>query len=242
MNPLTFPPGNGESPTAPAKPFPFSPPGPTSPSPAAAAGASENRMQQLERMLHEMQGRAETVEKEAYDKAYLAGEKAGMALGKKRGEQILEALENSLKDVEYDIAAIRNVFAEAALEVAGHIAEHIVGQTITTDKARLLEITRKAAAQLPDTTDLRIAVAPDDYTLFKRMLDDDGATMVLSAEPSVNPGTCRLISANQDMLIDPVAAVSSCLAQLQPALLESVMIPVPINTAAPADTVDEATD
>lgn len=199
-------------------------------------------MQQLERMLHEMQGRAATVEKEAYDKAYLAGEKAGMALGKKRGEQILEALENSLKEVEYDLATARNVFAEAAIEIAGHIAEHIVGHTIATDQSRLLEITRKAAAQLPDTTDLRIAVAPDDYNLFKRMLDDDDTTMILSAEPSVNPGTCRLISANRDMLIDPVAAVSRCLAQLRPALLESVAIPVPASTPVHPGPADETTD
>ncbi|MES0371706.1 MAG: hypothetical protein ABUK11_05450, partial [Mariprofundaceae bacterium] len=52
-----------------------------------AAGAEVQRMDQLEKMLQEAQGRTETVEREAYDKAYNAGEKAGLVLGGKRAEQ-----------------------------------------------------------------------------------------------------------------------------------------------------------
>jgi len=185
----------------------------------------ENRMQQLEQMLQEAQGRAEIVEKEAYDKAYLAGEKAGMALGRKRGEQILEALQTSLKGAESDIAAIRVSFADAAMDVARHIAEQIIGRSLAQSDDTLFEIARKAAAQLPDTSNLHIAVSASDYTSFKRMLDDDISTMALSSDASVIPGTCRIISANQDILIDPVAAVAGYLSQLQPLLLESATSP-----------------
>ncbi|MFQ5518870.1 MAG: flagellar assembly protein, partial [Mariprofundus sp.] len=94
---------------------------------ASAQSEGNNRMQQLEAMLKEAQGRAEVIEKETYEKAYMAGEKAGMALGRKRGEQILESLQETLKGAESSLSSMQHSFAEAAIDVAGHIAERIVG-------------------------------------------------------------------------------------------------------------------
>lgn len=189
-----------------------------------------NRMQQLESMLKEVQGRAEIVEKEAYDKAYLAGEKAGLALGRKRGEQILEALQESLQEAETDIEYIQQSFAEAAIDVAKHIAENIVGEIISQDISNLLDIARQAASQLPDHTGLRIAVSPDDFSSFKRLFEapqsqapqsnDSTAISTLCRDATVDSGTCRIISSQQDILIDPIAAVSNHLKSLRPALLK----------------------
>jgi len=109
-----------------------------------------NRMQQLEAMLHEAQGRAEIIEKEAYDKAYLAGEKAGMALGKKRGEQLLGSLQESLQDATDELTAMRQSFAEAAMDVAGFIASQILTDALDSDHSRLWEIARQAACWKPN--------------------------------------------------------------------------------------------
>ncbi len=179
-----------------------------------------SRMQQLEAMLHEAQGRAEIIEKEAYDKAYLAGEKAGMALGKKRGEQLLAALQESLQDAGDELAEIRHAFADAAMEVAEFVAVQIVGDALNNDRERLWEIARQAAASLPDASGLRIAVSPDDYELFKRLLESDPSMATLSSDASIASGSCRIISSQQDMLIDPLGAVRACLDQLRPALMQ----------------------
>jgi len=190
-----------------------------------AADPTKNRMLQLEQMLQEAQGRAEIIEKEAYEKAYMAGEKAGMALGKKRGEQILEALQQSLQSAEQQINAIKDAFPEAIMQVASHIAEQIIGDKLTQESAGLLEIARQAATQLPDTEHLRIAVSPDEFALFKRMLDEDNDNALkLCSDASVTDGTCRIISSSQDILIDPIAAVSRYIHQLKPQLLKSRQI------------------
>jgi len=187
-----------------------------------------NRMKQLESMLKEVQGRAEIVEKEAYDKAYLAGEKAGMVLGRKRGEQILESLQHTLQEAETSLANIQQSFAEAAMDVAKHVAENIVGDLTATDTAKLLDIARQATARLPDSNGLRIAVSPDDFFSFKRLFEDehsqdkgsaDKPMLILSRDTTVNSGSCRIISKQQDILIDPVAAVSTYLDTLRPVLL-----------------------
>ncbi|MDX8404788.1 MAG: FliH/SctL family protein [Mariprofundus sp.] len=228
LKPLTFP-ADKREPVQHDANFPF---GGDKQIRATASAVTDNRMQQLEKMLQEAQGRAEQVEKEAYEKAYLAGEKAGMALGKKRGEQILDALQQSLQDAELHITTLQQSFAEAAVDVATHIAEQIVGETLRQDSSSLMDIANQAAAQLPDSSNLRIAVANDDYTTFKRMLDDDAATMRLCADATVAHGTCRIISATQDILIDPVAAVRRYMSQIEPLLLE---IRPPSSTSDPVE-------
>ena len=191
-----------------------------------------NRMQQLEAMLHEAQGRAEIIEKEAYDKAYLAGEKAGMALGKKRGEQLLGSLQESLQDATDELTAMRQSFAEAAMDVAGFIASQILTDALDSDHSRLWEIARQAATCLPDVSGLHIAVSPDDYDLFKRLLEAESSMAVLSSDATIASGSCRIISSQQDMLIDPVGAVQNCLEQLRPALIQER------NANAPAGDSD----
>ncbi|MDQ6970669.1 MAG: FliH/SctL family protein [Mariprofundus sp.] len=196
--------------------FPYTP---IDEDPVVHVSTNANRMQQLENMLKEVQGRAEIVEKEAYDKAYLAGEKAGMVLGRKRGEQILEALQETLQEAESSLLNMQQSVAEATMDVAQHLAEHIVGNTIQTDPAALLNIAQQAAAQLSDPTGLRIAVSPDDYSSFKRLLEDEPALLPLHSDTTVKSGSCRIISSQQDILVDPVAAVDSYLKSLRPALL-----------------------
>jgi len=196
--------------------FPYTP---IDEDPVVHVSSNVNRMQQLENMLKEVQGRAEIVEKEAYDKAYLAGEKAGMVLGRKRGEQILESLQETLQEAESSLLSMQQSVAEAVLDVAQHLAEHIIGDVIQTDPAALLNIAQQAAAQLSDPIGLRIAVSPDDYSSFKRLLEDEPALLPLHSDTTVESGSCRIISSQQDILVDPVAAVDSYLKSLRPALL-----------------------
>lgn len=188
--------------------------------PNSQTNINTNRMQQLESMLKEVQGRAEIVEKEAYDKAYLAGEKAGMVLGQKRGEQILESLQETLQEAESSLDAIQHSFAEAALDVAQHVAEAIVANIIKTDPTSLLDIAQQAAAQLPNHSGLRIAISPDDYSNFKRLIEEEKSMLSLKRDATVESGTCRIITDHQDILINPVAAVETYLSKLRPSLLK----------------------
>ena len=160
LTPLSFPQSEPD-PADDRGAFPFAAAG-SSGSEHASESSGVNRMQQLEAMLAEVQGRAEVVEKEAYDKAYMAGEKAGMALGRKRAEQTLDDLEQSLGSAEESLQSMQASFAEAAMDVAGYIDRALVGDVREQEPARLRAIAREAARQLPDTDGLRIAVSPDD--------------------------------------------------------------------------------
>jgi len=215
--PLSFPEAKNTSDQQ-ASQFPYAPIGDAS-NPQQMEAGSAHRMQQLEAMLKEVQGRAEIVEKEAYDKAYLAGEKAGMALGKRRGEQILAALQESLEDTGSSLQAIHASFADAAMDVAGFIAKQIIADAMQDDNARLWRIAKQASEQLPDATALTIAVSPDDFSSFKRLLEESDSLTILNSDPAVQNGTCRIVSSQQDILVDPLAAVDAWLDRLGPDLL-----------------------
>jgi len=90
--------------------------------------AEEQRMQELERMLQEAQGRAEMMEREAYDKAYAAGEKAGMVLGSKRAEQSLEHMDGLLKQAEEQVSHLAEVCNDTVLDIAQAVIEHALGE------------------------------------------------------------------------------------------------------------------
>jgi len=219
LNPLTFPEEKNTSGHQ-VSVFPYASIGDSSSGAQPVAGGV-HRMQQLEAMLEEVQGRAEIVEKDAYDKAYLAGEKAGMALGQRRGEQILDSLQESLKDSGDALTSMQQSFAEAAMHVAGFIARQIVTDAVQDNNAVLWDIAKQAAEQLPDATDLHIAVSPDDFFAFKRLLEDSDSLTVLISDAAIQSATCRIISNQQDILVDPVGLVDAWLDTLGPNLLSA---------------------
>jgi len=216
MKPLSFP-SDTASPAQVKSSFPFN--ASTTQATQPQGLDSNARMKQLEQMLQEVQGRAEIVEKEAYDNAYLAGEKAGMALGKKRAEQILEAVQETLQGAEDSLDTIQHAFSDAAMDIARHVAERIIGGEIEQHQEKLLHIAQQAAAQLPDTSDLKIAVSSDDFASFKRLLEESESLEVITVDESISSGTCRIVSAQQDILIDPVGAVTEYIDQLSPTML-----------------------
>jgi len=217
--------------------FPFAKLGVPAPPAVAPQPSAEERMKQMERMLKEAQGRAETVEREAYDKAYLAGEKAGMQLGKRRAEQLLEEVEESLQHAEAEIATIRGVYADALFDLSRHVCEQIIGDAIEKSPELLMQAVERAARQLPDSKDLRIAVAPELLDSFQRLLGESPLLQHLAPMPGVALNTCRLVTSQQDVLVDPVAAVADYIEQIRPSLLAAAP-----GTALPQSDAAAETD
>ncbi|MDX8395667.1 MAG: FliH/SctL family protein [Mariprofundaceae bacterium] len=174
---------------------------------AMPASAEVQRMQQLEQMLQESQGRAETVEREAYDKAYAAGEKAGLALGEKRAEQILELLQQHLNQAEIQTQQLKDHCVDAVMDITQALTEHLVGEMMQEQRDTLFKAAQRAAEQLPDAGKLRLAVHPDDIESFNRLIQEQDSDWKLHVDTNITAGSCRLISEHQDALIHPSEAI-----------------------------------
>lgn len=202
-------------------PFPvFGSASPTMPAVTAAqiTGSEVQRMDQLEKMLKDAQGRAEVVEREAYDKAYVAGEKAGLALGEKRAEQIIEAMEGCLKRAENEAAAMRQSCVDAVVDISQLIVEQLIGELLEQHQETLFKAAKRAAEQLPEVTDLRVAVNPDDMETFERLMQEERPEWRLYADSAVTAGACRLVSKHQDAFVNPVEAVADSIRHIRVAL------------------------
>jgi len=229
LTPLQIETVEGEKKSAAASPFPVLgggiSPQAGSIAPMGTVSSEAAQVNQLEQMLRDAQGRAESVEREAYDKAYAAGEKAGLALGKKRAEQIVESMEVSLRQVESESSHLRRNCVDAVVEIAQVVVEQLMGEVISNQKGAIFQAATRAAEQLPEISELKLAVHPDDYQTFERLVQDERPDWRLYIDANVAQGTCRLVSKHQDALIDPVRAVAESIQQIRIALHSAPLIP-----------------
>lgn len=183
-------------------------------------GIEEERMRELEKMLNEAQSRTAVIEQEAYDKAYAAGERAGLALGEKRAEQALALLQTIVEYAEEELENFKHESMNAVLDISKAIVEHTFG-AYDENMAGVLE---KAVTQalhafaLDQDAALTLAVHPNDLELFERMTSMP-AQYKIKANKDITQGTCRLITAGQDALVDPKQILQKAVDQLRESLL-----------------------
>ena len=178
-----------------------------------------SRLEQLEKMLAEKHAFDESKEREAYDKAYMAGEKAGLALGQKRAEQILEKMQLLQEQTSQQLDEIKAGMCEAVLDISVALAEWIVGEMTADERGRLLAMAERAARSLPDVGDMVMLVHPADFAQFEKLLADSDFHPALRTDGSIRPGSVRIANEEQDILIDPTASIAEAATRLRSELL-----------------------
>jgi flagellar assembly protein FliH len=204
--------------TASGVPFPYGELSKTDPQPQPQVKETD-RLHQLEEMLLENQAHSVEIEREAYDKAYAAGEKTGLALGQKRAEQILAQMQQMLDASESQLDEVRRSMCEAVVDISGTISEWLIGEMVEQDRARLLEMAKKTAHALPEMNTLTLAVHPDDYNRFEKLLAESKTPSPLIADANITPSTIRIFSKTQDALIDPRTSIAEGVAYIKAELL-----------------------
>ncbi|MDX8401450.1 MAG: FliH/SctL family protein [Mariprofundaceae bacterium] len=200
FRPLSFPHEEGATPAA--TPFP---------SLCTAAGSTEapaeqDRMRQLEAMLQEMQGRAEIIEKEAWEKAYAAGEKAGMELGRRRAEQLLTDIEALRDALEREVARLREQGADAIVEIAVMLAQRLIGHALAAHPAWLAELAGQAIERLAPEERLVLRAPPDATAALRTMLDEARLARIVP-DTSLPPGQCRIEGEERTAILAPENAL-----------------------------------
>jgi len=176
-------------------------------------------MMELEQMLAKVQDQSAEEEKKAYVQAYENGENTGIAIGRKRGEQILEALRTLSDKAVSRLNQLQTRHVELIIEIAEAVARRIVGETLAHDPEKISLMVKEAVNRLPAMSTPCIAVHPDDMKLFQKILADIKLENTLTRDPSLTPGCCRIICTEQDVLIDPNAAIDRCISDLRTKLI-----------------------
>ncbi|MCX7014266.1 MAG: FliH/SctL family protein [Candidatus Sumerlaeota bacterium] len=134
---------------------------------AEALSAVERIMRQAEETLAEAKRRAGEIEREAYQKGFAQGEKAGMALGQQRLEPTLKAFSQLVEE----IATLRGrLIAENdkfILQMGLLAAAEILHDEITTRDEAVLGNVRAALEKVVRGATLRLRVSPHDFKLVQ---------------------------------------------------------------------------
>jgi len=188
--------------------------------PTTTLSEEKQRMDELEKMLSEAQSRAAVIEQEAYDKAYAAGEKSGLALGEKRAEQIIESMQLVLQHAEQELLNLQQQSVNTVMDITSTVIEYVMG-VAHIDLGQAIETSiNQAMTQLLPNAESRVVlmVHPQDLTMFKKMtsLSDN---VHFQTEQDIPAGTCRLMTAEQDALIDPKQSLDEALKHVREQLM-----------------------
>ena len=184
---------------------------------------TEIRVMQLEKMLQEAKAHAERLENDAYNEAFAKGEKAGIALAKERADATLDQFDQMLRQARQQMVHIQRATADAIIDIAQMITETLIGELRHDQREWLVHAAAKVSEMLPATgSPLQLAVNPDDLAEIKAIAGGESRDWQIVADPTLEGGSCRLISPQQDAFIDPLHAVAELVRTIRPELQASI--------------------
>ena len=108
------------------------------------------------------------IEREAYEKGFEAGEKAGFDMGEKKAEVLTERLENIVKElVRLRKETIQEIEPQC-VELAVSIARKIILRELAMDPDGIVEITKEALMRIERTGQIVIKINSSLYDLFMK--------------------------------------------------------------------------
>ncbi|MBI3802995.1 MAG: hypothetical protein HY282_04465 [Nitrospirae bacterium] len=160
-------------------------------------------------------GKLSAIERDAYERGFASGEKAGREFGLKQIEATHQLLSRLLEELQAAKPALLKNAEKEVLQLALAVARRILLPEISQNPEHLLGSIRTAIQKMGQIETLVIHLAPADLDRMRRERDQitewAGKIAWLRLEPDVNlhPGECMIESNDQvvDLRIDTQLAV-----------------------------------
>jgi len=134
-------------------------------------------------------GAPESMEREAYEKGYRAGEEAGLAMGRQKAEILTDRLEKLVAELEGLRQRMLDELQPQILELSMAIAKRIVRDEIQHRPELIASMIRRAIEMLHSTGPVTIRLHPsvrDVIHEFKPELLEAAPEIVFDVDPSVD--------------------------------------------------------
>lgn len=137
------------------------------------------------------------LEKEAYEKGFEQGQRDGLALEKRKMEEVRRQIEDMLTEIRDLKPAICTEAEGELLKLVMLIARKVIGEEIKDNRGIIGNTIRSAMKFLSDKRKIRIIINPDDMEEVKKLLPDisnvtKGGQFQLSEDKAINRGGCIL--------------------------------------------------
>jgi flagellar assembly protein FliH len=128
-----------------------------------------NKIEQLleeiderERYIKQVTEKTHSVEKEAYEKGFAQGEKAGMELGEKRFDSVIKSFNEALEEVRRLKEELYQKTEQEMLELVLAITRRIIKKEVSTDNKVILNLIKSALKYVADQERVKVRLNPSD--------------------------------------------------------------------------------
>lgn len=147
----------------------------------------------------------ETIEREAYERGFEAGEKAGFSLGEQKALVLVEKLVTIIGELTSLRETLIKELEPQIVELALSIARKIILKELTTNPDEIVEITKEALTKLGRAGQITIKINPFLYDLFmthKPELLDIHPDLVFDVDPAVSQNGSVVIGPVEEVVTD----------------------------------------
>lgn len=148
---------------------------------------------------------AESIEREAYEKGFEAGEKAGFALGEQKALVLIEKLEIIIREITSLKETLINELEPQIVELVFNIARKIIRKELITNPDEIVAMTKEALSRLGKTGQIIIKINPSLSDLFmkhKPELTDIYQDVIFDIDPSVTQSGSVVMGPTEDIITD----------------------------------------
>ena len=132
---------------------------------------------------------ADHIEREAYEKAFAAGEKAGFEMGEQKAQVLIDKVEALINELATLKQKITREVEPQCVELAVSMARKIIIKELTVKPEEIVRMVKEALLKLERTGQITIKVNPALYDFFTRHKPDIiniHPDIVIDADPSVS--------------------------------------------------------
>lgn len=144
-------------------------------------------------------------EREAYEKGFETGEKAGFDMGQQKAMVLMDKFENIIKELmDLKRKTIKEIEPQF-IELAVSIARKIILRELETNPDEIVEITKEALKRLERTGQIVIKINSYLYDLFMKHKPDIlniHPDIVFDIDPSASPYGSVVMSPVEDVVTD----------------------------------------
>lgn len=147
----------------------------------------------------------EQLEREAYEKAFEAGDKAGFAMGEKKAMVLIEKIENLLDDLTGIRKTIIRELESQVVELAVGVARKILLKDLEINPDQIVEMTKEALSRVERGGQITIKINPSLYDLFMKHKPDIlnmHADIAFDVDPAVPVNGSVVIGPAEDIITD----------------------------------------
>lgn len=145
----------------------------------------------------------EAIEREAYEKGFEAGEKAGFSIGEQKALILIEKIEAMLKELISLKEQILREIEPEILELSLSIARKILIKELTTNPDEIVEMTKEALKKLTRKGQIVIKINPSLYSLFikhKPEISEIHQDIVFDTDPTISHSI--IIAPDEEIVTD----------------------------------------